>query len=112
MRALILVLALLLPAAGQEQPDLLKSCEALYDPLTSLLPEVRSKAHADLVKLTANKREFLKTPVLPSPQITLALLGDSAAGKEVAKIVADEPGPLTRIAVQGLSHVATAASAD
>ena len=50
MRALILVLALLAP---QEQPDLLKSCEALYEPLTSLIPETRAKAHADLVKLTA-----------------------------------------------------------
>ena len=112
MRATILLLALLVPAAPQDPPDLLQSCEALYDPLTSLLPEVRTKAHADLVKLTANKREFLKTPVLPSPQIVLALLGDAAAGKEVAKIVAEEPGPLTRIAVEALSHAATDPSAD
>src|SRR5579864_6704118 len=98
MRAMILALALLVPAATQDPPDLLKSCEDLYDPLTSLLPDVRAKAHADLVKVTANKREFLKTPVLPSPQITLALLGDAAAGKEVAKILAEDRGPLTRVA--------------
>ncbi|HLY09931.1 MAG TPA: HEAT repeat domain-containing protein, partial [Planctomycetota bacterium] len=112
MRAAILVLALLLPAAVQEAPDLLKSCEALYDPLTSLQPESRSRAHADLVKLTSGKREFLKTPVLPSPQIVLTLLGDAAAGKEAAKVVAEEPGPFTRIAVEALSHVATDPSAD
>src|SRR5690242_14015456 len=97
MRALILVLALLAP---QDQPDLLKSCEALYDPLTSLIPETRTKAHADLVKLTAGKRDFLKTPVLPSAQIVLALVGDPSAAKEVAKILAEEPGPLTRIAAE------------
>ncbi|HLY75207.1 MAG TPA: hypothetical protein VKU80_13890, partial [Planctomycetota bacterium] len=105
MRSTILALVLLVPAAGQDAPDLLRSCEALYDPLTSLLPDVRTKAHAELVKLTVNKREYLKTPVLPSPQIALALLGETAAGKEVAKILAEEPGPLTRIAVEALGHV-------
>src|SRR5882672_12944804 len=99
MRAWIVGLVLLLPAARQE-PDLLKSCEALYDPLTSLQPEVRAKANAQLIKLTAGKRDLLRTPVLPSPQIVLGLLGDSAAAKEVAKIVAEDPGPLTRIAVE------------
>ena len=112
MRSTILALVLLVPAAGQDAPDLLRSCEALYDPLTSLLPDVRTKAHAELVKLTVNKREYLKTPVLPSPQIALALLGETAAGKEVAKILAEEPGPLTRIAVEALGHVPPDPSAD
>ncbi len=108
MRAALLVLALLLP---QEQPDLLKSCEALYDPLTSLIPETRTKAHAELVKLTTGKREFLKTPILPSAQIALALSGDTSATKEVAKILAEEPGPLTRIAAEAIGHVGPDAAA-
>jgi hypothetical protein len=113
MRAEALVLlTLLLPAPRQDSPDLLKSCEALYDPLTSLRPDVRAKAHAELVKLTAGKHDLLKTPVLPSPQIVLALLGDAAAGKEAAKVVAEEQGPLTRVAVEALGHVATDPSAD
>src|SRR5436190_19070264 len=111
MRALILVLALLLPAARQDQPDLLKSCEALYDPLTSLQPEPRAKAHADLVKLTAGKREFLKTPVLPSAQVALALSGDKDAAREVAKIVAEE-GPLLRIAAEAMGVVGPDVAAD
>jgi hypothetical protein len=108
MRALILVLALLAP---QDQPDLLKSCEALYEPLTSLIPETRAKAHADLVKLCAGKREFLRTPILPSAQIALALVGDAGAAKEVAKILAEEPGPLTRIAAEAAGHAGPDASA-
>lgn len=107
-----LVLLLLLPDPRQGSPDLLQSCEALYDPLTSLEPGTRAKAHEALVRLTAGKREFLRTPVLPSPQIVLALLGEAAAGKEVAKVVAEDPGPLTRIAVEALGHVATDPSAE
>lgn len=103
MRAFLL--ALLLLSRAQDPPDLLKSCEALYDPLTSLLPETRTKARAELVKLTAGKREFLKTPVLPSAQVVLALVGDPSATKEVAKILAEEPGPLTRIAAEAIGHV-------
>src|SRR5476649_2124539 len=108
MRALILVLALLLP---QDQPDLLKSCEALYEPLTSLNPATQTKAHADLVKLVTGKREFLKTPVLPSAQVVLTLVEDTAATKEVAKILAEEPGPLTRIAAEAIGHVGPDAAA-
>src|SRR5579862_9369119 len=105
------LLVLLVAAAPQDSPDLLKSCEALYDPLTSLRPDVRARAHAELIRLTSGKHDLLKTPVLPSPQIVLGLLGDAAAGKEVAKVVADEPGPLTRVAVEAVGHIAADPSA-
>ncbi|MBV8879197.1 MAG: HEAT repeat domain-containing protein, partial [Planctomycetaceae bacterium] len=99
----VLVLGLLLPAAAQDAPDLLQSCEALYEPLTSLQLEGRSRAQAELVKLTAGKRDFFKQPVLPSPQIVLALVGDKDATREVAKVIGED-GPLLRIAVEAIGH--------
>src|SRR5882672_5394704 len=102
MRAFILALAVLLPAPRQDAPDLLKSCEALFDPLTSLVPETRARARVDLVKLATHKREFLRTPVLPDAQIVLALLGENAAAKEVAKTLAEEPSAITRIAAEAI----------
>lgn len=111
MRASILVLALLVPADRQDQPDLLKSCEALHDPLTSLQFDVRAKAQAELLRITAGKRDLFKQPVLPSPQIVLALVGDKDAAREVAKIVGED-GPLLRIAVEAVGRVGPDVAAD
>jgi hypothetical protein len=112
MRALLLVLALLLAAPRQDNPDLLKSCEALFDRLTSLNAEDRAKAHAELVKLVSGKRDLLKTPVLPSAQITLAMVGDAAAAKEVIKILAEEPAAGTRAAAEAIGHAGPDGAAD
>ena len=112
MRATIVALALLVPALRQDQPDLLKSCEALFDRLSSLNPDDRAKAQAELVKLTSGKREFLKTPIMAPAQVTLALLGDEKAAKEVVKILAEDPGPLTRIAAEAIGRVGPDAASD
>src|SRR6185295_9877736 len=97
----ILGIALLLLAV-QESPDLLKSCEAHFDAVTSLVPETRAKAHAELAKLTAGKRDFLRTPVLPNAQITLGLVGDGGAAKEIAKILAED-GASARVAAEAIA---------
>src|SRR5258706_1298009 len=112
MRATILVLALLLPAARQDPPDLLKSCEALFDRLTSLVPEERAKALAELSALTAGKRDLLRQPVIPAAQVTLALLGEAPAAQEVARILAEEPAPITRIAAEAIGHAAPDAASE
>lgn len=112
MRASLLVLALLLPAARQESPDLLKSCEALYDRLTSLSFEARVKAHAELSKLTSGRRDLLKTPVMPSAQITLAMVGDASASKEVVRILGEDPSPLTVVATEAIGHAGPDAATD
>jgi hypothetical protein len=95
----LLFLALLIPPP---QEDLLKSSEALFDRLTSLRPDERARGLAELHKLTAGKRDQLRQPVMPAAQVTLAMVGEAAAGKEVAKILAEEPGPLTRAAAEAI----------
>lgn len=112
MRPSLLALGLVLSLPAQESPDLLKSCEALFGPLVSLRPELRSKAHAELVKLTSGKRDLLRTPVLPSAQITLAMIGDAGAAKEVAQILGEEPGPLTAAAAEAIGHVGAEGAVD
>lgn len=108
MRLFLLLLALLLP----QDADLLKASEALFDRLTSLRPDERAKAHADLVKLTAGKRDQLRQPIMPAAQVTLAMVGEAAAAKEVAKILAEEPGPLTRAAAEAIGHAGPDAASE
>lgn len=108
MRLLCLALILLV---AQDNPDLLKSCEAHFDAVTSLVPETRAKAHADLAKLTAGKRDFLRTPILPNAQLVLGLVGDTSAAKEVARLLAED-GPSTRVAAEAIATANPDAAGD
>ncbi len=89
--------AVLLLVPAQDPPEAVRACEALFDRLTDLDPEVRAAARLEFRKVA--RKDALADPH-PAARVALGLLGEPSVAKDLLPLLDGEASPLTRAAAE------------